>query len=194
MRTVLTLSALATLVAAVPALAQEHAGHEAMMAEHHPPVVPDLLSAVETVREKLVGLAEAIPEESYGWSPGEGVRSVGEVLMHVAADNYLLPTAAGVAAPASTGIKENDYPSVRAFETREATKAEAIAHLEASFDHFASAMEAAPQESMGEDLTIFTMELTGQELWIMATTHLHEHLGQLIAYGRSNGVVPPWSG
>ena len=30
-------------------------------------------------------------------------------------------------------------------------------------------------------------------MWIGATTHLHEHLGQLIAYARSNGVVPPWS-
>jgi hypothetical protein len=25
------------------------------------------------------------------------------------------------------------------------------------------------------------------------TTHLHEHLGQLIAYARSNNVTPPWS-
>jgi hypothetical protein len=24
-------------------------------------------------------------------------------------------------------------------------------------------------------------------------THLHEHLGQLIAYARMNNVVPPWS-
>jgi len=34
---------------------------------------------------------------------------------------------------------------------------------------------------------------TRRAMWIGATTHLHEHLGQLIAYARSNGVVPPWS-
>ena len=31
------------------------------------------------------------------------------------------------------------------------------------------------------------------QTWILATTHLHEHLGQAIAYARANGVVPPWS-
>jgi hypothetical protein len=36
--------------------------------------------------------------------------------------------------------------------------------------------------------------LTQQQLsWISATTHLHEHLGQLIAYARPNKVTPPWS-
>jgi hypothetical protein len=35
--------------------------------------------------------------------------------------------------------------------------------------------------------------MTNQRLWISTTTHLHEHLGQLIAYARSNNVTPPWS-
>ena len=186
---------LTTLLAGAPLHAQEHAGqHHEQMMEHHPPVVPDLLQAVSTVREKLVGLAEAIPEERYGWRPSEGTRSVSEVLMHVAADNYFLPTGAGVDAPASTGIQSGSYPSIQGFEGREVTKAEAIRHLQASFDHLARAMDYAPQESMGEALTIFNLELTGQRLWLLATTHLHEHLGQMIAYARANDVVPPWSG
>lgn len=185
---------LATLLVAAPVGAQDRAGerHEEMM-QQHPPVLPDLLQDVGTVRGKLVGLAEAIPEESWSWRPGEGVRSVSEVVMHVSADNYLLPTAAGVEAPASTGIQGESYPSVQAFEGREVTRAEALAHLRDSFDHLEAAMEAAPRESMGEDVTIFGMEMTHQALWIMATTHLHEHLGQMIAYARTNGVVPPWS-
>ena len=28
---------------------------------------------------------------------------------------------------------------------------------------------------------------------MIIATHAHEHLGQSIAYARSNGVVPPWS-
>ena len=31
------------------------------------------------------------------------------------------------------------------------------------------------------------------DVWIRAVVHLHEHLGQSIAYARSNEVVPPWS-
>lgn len=195
-RTVPVVSLLAALLAAPSLSAQEeHAGeHHDQMMQHHPAVVPDLLQAVATAREKLVGLARAIPEDRYDWRPAEGVRSVSEVLMHVAADNYLLPTPTGVEAPAATGIQGESYPTVQAFEGRTVTRNEAIRHLEESFDHLAAAMEAAPQESMGEEVTIFGMQLTGQALWLMATTHLHEHLGQMIAYARSNGVVPPWSG
>lgn len=39
---------------------------------------------------------------------------------------------------------------------------------------------------------MFGQSFTMQQGWIMATTHLHEHLGQMIAYARSNGVKPPW--
>jgi hypothetical protein len=35
--------------------------------------------------------------------------------------------------------------------------------------------------------------MTGRGLWILTVTHLHEHLGQSIAYARSNRVAPPWS-
>jgi hypothetical protein len=29
--------------------------------------------------------------------------------------------------------------------------------------------------------------------WTRTTVHIHEHLGQLIAYARTNKIVPPWS-
>ena len=75
-------------------------------------MIDHLMTQTQTAREKIVGLAEAIPEGSYDWRPGEGVRSVGEVFIHVAADNYLLPAIAGVAAPESTG-RRRLFPSSR---------------------------------------------------------------------------------
>jgi hypothetical protein len=36
-------------------------------------------------------------------------------------------------------------------------------------------------------------KMSKQRLWIATATHLHEHLGQLIAYARSNRITPPWS-
>jgi hypothetical protein len=36
-------------------------------------------------------------------------------------------------------------------------------------------------------------KVTNRSLWISTATHLHEHLGQLIAYARSNKITPPWS-
>jgi uncharacterized damage-inducible protein DinB len=99
----------------------------------------------------------------------------------------------GVAAPASTGIKPDDYPSVQAYETRTVTKAEALAAMRASFAHLRAAMGQTDEALLRRELTVFGSSMTGLDLWVLTTTHLHEHLGQLIAYARSNGVVPPWS-
>jgi len=154
-------------------------------------MVDNLLAQAGTAREKLEALAEAIPDDAYGWRPGEGVRSVGEVFIHVAADNYLLPAILGVEAPAETGIT-TDYATVQAYEGQELSKAEIVANLRASFDHFEAAV-ADTRADLDRTATAFGTEFTTGGLWTMAVTHLHEHLGQGIAYARSNGVVPPWS-
>ena len=187
MRTVhrLGLMTLTALAAAVSIPASSHA--------QAPAVVDALMRDIDMLEQKLIGLAEAIPEEQYGWRPGEGVRSVGEVMMHVAADNYFIPTIAGVTAPTATGIKAGDYQSVLAYEGRSATKAEAIAATRESFVHLRTAMQAVDDAALGASLNVFGTSMSGLDLWILATTHLHEHLGQMIAYARSNSVVPPWN-
>lgn len=180
-RPTLTVGALLTLMAA-PAVGQQPAG-----------VISDLLLDVSQVEEKLVGLANAMPEANYGWRPGEGVRSVGEVFQHVAADNYLIPALLGTAPPASTGIKADNYKTVQDYETRKADRAAIIADLEKSFAHLKKTMGETSAAKLGDEVSFFGQKMTLQQAWILATTHLHEHLGQAIAYARSNGIVPPWS-
>ena len=156
-------------------------------------VVADLVADVNEVAQKLVGLARAMPAESWTWRPAAGVRSVGEVFQHVAADNYLIPAFAGTAPPAATGIRSDAYATVQAYETRSIDRATVIADLEQSFAHLRAAMEATAGRSPADPVTLFGQTRTLQQLWILATTHLHEHLGQTIAYARANGVTPPWS-
>ena len=156
------------------------------------PVVADLMKDVGEVSQKMIALAKAIPEDKYAWRPAAGVRSVGEVFQHVAADNYLLPIPQGVAADPATGIT-SDYKTVQVYETRKASRDEIIAHLEKSFAHLSSAMARTTSAQAANTFKFFGQDFTSQGLWIMTTTHLHEHLGQMIAYARSNGVKPPWS-
>jgi uncharacterized damage-inducible protein DinB len=40
---------------------------------------------------------------------------------------------------------------------------------------------------------LFGRDTTVRAAMLLYVTHMHEHLGQLVAYARSNGVVPPWS-
>ena len=156
-------------------------------------LITDLMKDVSEVEEKLVSLAKAVPADKYGWRPAAGVRSIGEVVMHVASDNYFIPAAAGTSAPAATGIKPDDYKSVQAFEARKVSADAAVQELQASFAFLKKTMQLSSAASLSTKQKMFGQEYTGQQVWIMATTHLHEHLGQMIAYARSNGVVPPWS-
>jgi hypothetical protein len=39
----------------------------------------------------------------------------------------------------------------------------------------------------------FPGEYTGMSAILISLGHSNEHLGQLIAYGRMNGIKPPWS-
>jgi uncharacterized damage-inducible protein DinB len=178
------LTTVAALVAcfAVPLGAQEREG-----------VMGDLLRDITEVQSKIVGLAKAMPEDAYAWRPGAGVRSTAETLKHVAADNYFLPAAIGAKPPAETGITGADFKTAAAFEKRSMTRDQIIAELDKSFAFLKTSMTAMPDAQLNAAIDVFGQKMTNRGLWITTTTHLHEHLGQLIAYARSNKVTPPWS-
>lgn len=182
MRRTLPLAAFAALLTlVVPVTAQSPQG-----------VMGDLLRDVGQVEKKIMGLARALPDKAYAWRPGEGVRSSGEVLMHIAADNYYMPVMIGIAAPAETGITK-EYESAAAFEKKPLGRDAIIAEVEKSFGFLKKAMTGVSDDKLNAPVAMFGMKTTNRGVWIMATTHLHEHLGQLIAYARSNDVTPPWS-
>lgn len=135
---------------------------------------------------KLTSLGEAIPAEKYDWRPAEGVRSVGEQLVHVAAANFMLGRALGVAIP-------EGLPDLRQLESEVTEKADVLALLERSIDHARSAFDATSVDRLGDLVEIFGGELPAARVLIQVAAHSHEHLGNLIAYARANGVVPPWS-
>src|ERR1700735_3569456 len=58
------------------------------------------------VSQQLVALAEAIPADKYSWRPAPGVRSVSEVIMHIALANYELLSFTGPKLPPD--LKSND--------------------------------------------------------------------------------------
>ena len=81
----------------------------------------------------------------------------------------------------------------QAFEQRKLGKDAAIADLEASFAFLKKSLQATTPARMNEQVKLFGQPFSMQRAWILGTTHLHEHLGQMIAYARTNNVKPPWS-
>lgn len=156
-------------------------------------IMADFHADVNELQKKMLDLAKAIPEANYSWKPG-AARTTAEVLVHVAADNYLIPVAMGKPAPAGSGIT-SDYNTAAAFEKKNATlnKAQIIAELEASFKHLHEAMSLTTDANLTEQINMFGRSWSRQRAMILTVTHLHEHLGQMIAYARANNVTPPWS-
>jgi len=152
----------------------------------------DMVKDIGDLETKLVDLAKAMPEAAWAWRPMAGVRSSGEVFQHIAADNYFLPVFLGVNAPEATGVK-SDYKTAQAYETRKATRDEIMAELTTSFAHLKQAVLATNPAQLPDPISMFGRTYTRQQVLILTTTHLHEHLGQLIAYARSNSIKPPWS-
>ena len=59
----------------------------------------EFLKQFADVEKKCVSLAEATPEAKYSWRPGQGVRSVGEVFVHIAGANFMFSRFVGAKMP-----------------------------------------------------------------------------------------------
>jgi uncharacterized damage-inducible protein DinB len=151
----------------------------------------NLERTVEILHEKMTALAAAMPEESLAWRPMEEVRSVEEVYIHVAADNWWVPAMMGWDAPPETGVTA-DSETFSAYQSRTMPRDEMLEALDASFVFFRQAIAESAGE-LDRPVSLRGSPTTVGDIWIRAVVHLHEHLGQSIAYARSNGVVPPWS-
>jgi uncharacterized damage-inducible protein DinB len=152
----------------------------------------EYLANMKEVEEKVVSLAEAIPADKYTWRPAAGVRSISEVLMHIASEHYVyLPINLGAKPPADLNMGTGR--EIFANLEKVTTKADVIRHVKASFAHQKTVLEEADALLYTGKVAAFGQEHTVANLFIMFIADQHEHLGQLIAYARMNGVTPPWT-
>lgn len=142
---------------------------------------------LENLEQKYVGLAEAFSQESYSWRPGEGVRSVSEALMHVVAANFAIPLRVGAELPGS--VPEAWLNNPDSF-TDQAT---VVAALRQSFQFAREVIGSTPDDGLWVQAPNAGPNSTVGAQLILLQFHAHEHLGQMIAYARVNGIAPPWS-
>ena len=136
--------------------------------------------------DKLVQLAEAFSEDGMDWRPAEGIRSVREAILHAAGANYFF-----AGRFFDTETPEGVDP--RAFDKTVTSKAETVKVLKASIAHVKKAISSLDEAGLNENIKIFGSDAPRMQAVMLAGGHCYEHLGQLIGYARSSGVVPPWS-
>lgn len=173
-----------TAATITPAVAQGAASQQPAVAPTSG-VRAEFLNELKIQEDKFVSLAQAIPADKYTWRPAEGVRSISEVFLHVAAANYNLPHVFGVNPPA-------DF-KLQGFDKSTTDKAKVIQSLQGAFAHMRQAVIDMPESAIEKQVDWFGAKNTYRGILLFILRHNAEHLGQAIAYARMNGIVPPWT-
>ena len=143
---------------------------------------------MDSVHAKIMALATAIPADKYSWRPAAGVRSVSEVLMHLASEwMYYAPMSVGGKPPADFGPPRETLSRLEKITA----KADVLAQLDKGWTYGRQQLTSADPVTLTGQYAPWKVTLA--EAAFGMTGDQHEHLGQLIAYARSVGVKPPWS-
>lgn len=145
----------------------------------------EYLAELTVAEDHLVRLAERIPADKYTWRPAAGVRSVSEVLLHVAGSNFNLPRVLNVVP--REGMVGADY------QRSTTDKTAIVAALRQSFAFARGGIEKLTDADAEKRIPWFDGENSYRGILYFMTRHTGEHTGQLIAYARFNGITPPWS-
>ena len=137
------------------------------------------------VSRQLVALAEAIPDAKLAWRPAPGVRSTSEVIMHIAMTNFYLLSVTGPKMPADVTSAD--------MEKTVTAKAEVINWLKRSLDAVKNARAGLKPADLQRRVKVSGRDATVDGMYLRIMIHANEHMGQLVAYARMNGIVPPWS-
>jgi len=135
----------------------------------------------QRVKDLYIRSAELMPEEHYAFRPVTSVRTFGQLLGHVANENFLFCAAA---------IGEKN-PNTTDFEDT-TSKAAMVQALKDSFAYCDPAYRMPEMRAM-EEVTFFNQQ--GSRLWVLIfnVTHDSEHYGNIVTYLRTKGLVPPSS-
>ncbi|MGZ3446123.1 MAG: DinB family protein [Myxococcaceae bacterium] len=181
------------LALSLPAFAQGAAAPAAQTPAPAAPAAPastfqsDVVAVLGHVQKELVGLEQAMPQNKFNWRPAKGVRSVAEVYLHAAGAGYFFGKMLGFEIPADIAAQMKTY------ETSTTDKAKIQKALDDSFAWFGNQVKSMPDSELTKSMDFFGHPATKRAVLLTALGHYQEHLGQSIAYARSNGVVPPWS-
>jgi uncharacterized damage-inducible protein DinB len=105
--------------------------------------------------------------------------------MRIALANFFLLSATGPKMPAEIKSQE--------MEKTVTAKVEVIEWLKRSLDSVKTARAALKPEDLQRKVKILGRDAPVEGMYLRIIVHANEHMGQLVAYARMNGIVPPWA-
>ncbi|HTM15914.1 MAG TPA: DinB family protein [Terracidiphilus sp.] len=140
---------------------------------------------LQAVNKKCADLAQVVPSDKLTWRPSADSRSFAEVFLHVAGERYGILSMMGATPPEGFKAKE--------FEKSTTDKDRIVEDLNQSWDFANKAINGMSNADFAKLLPKLGPQANEGDVVYILVADAHEHLGQLIAYARQNGIVPPWT-
>jgi len=170
---------LGTMIAGGGSLASAQTAAPAASETVPNPVSSTVKNQLTRFNKNMVGAAEAMPADKYGFKPTPEMITFGHLVMHIAQSNNLL-CAKLSGTPAPEGKLEETDP-----------KDKLVAGLKASFDYCSTALANLDDSKLGEQITLFDRTLPRAVAWIALSDGWNDHYSGQAVYLRLNGILPP---
>ena len=144
------------------------------------PLSDDVRRAYAETKKNIVRSAEKMPEEHYNFRPAPRVRSFGELIGHVAQEQYLF-----FCGPVKGENKAVDI------EKTKTTKVDLVAAIKESFAYCDAVYDGMTDAEAVKIVTVGGSTSTKLRLLWMNITHDELHYGNMVTYLRMKGIVPP---
>ena len=155
-----------------------------------------MAASYRTVRKNTLQIAEEIPEDKYGFRPAEGTKTVAELLAHIALSAKFQEQINLV--EKRTTMEGFDFMGflgpLLAEQAKPRTKAKIIALLTTEGEKFAKAVEALPEDFLGQAVAMppgaGQASRTRFDMLMSVKEHEMHHRGQLMLIERMLGIKP----
>ena len=146
------------------------------------PMMDAVKAQFAMIKGNLLKTAEKVPENLYAFKPTPEVRSLGQIIGHVADANFSI-----------CGAAASDKPAAVNAEKSMTTKAQLSKALADSIAYCDKVIAGMDDKKAMESIKFFGgMQPRGMVL-AFNTSHDNEHYGNLVTYMRINKIVPPSS-
>ncbi len=143
------------------------------------PLSTEAKQAYTSVKNDILKSAEKMPEENYGFKPAPRVRTFGQILGHVAEEQYFF-----------CGSVRGEQKAAD-IEKAKTSKADLLAALHDSFAYCDAVYDGLTDGTIVEMIKVGESRRTRLTMIWGNTVHDNSHYGNLVTYLRIKGLVPP---
>lgn len=144
------------------------------------PLSDELRHAYSEIKDNVLKSAEKMPEENYSFRPAPRVRTFGEILGHIAQEQYLF----------FCGPVKGDRKVVDIEKTK-TSKKDLLTALHESFAYCDAAYDAMTDAKLADVIETGGSKHTKSGLLWFNINHDTGHYGNIVTYLRIKGIVPP---